>query len=349
METLDEAFKSRIHVSLYYPPLSKDQTLAIFDVNIRKLYDIEKEKGRLHGDMSSEAPKRPALIIDEPTIKHYAEWHYDNHDPHQRWNGRQIRNAFQIAYSLADFDMQRISLDNWDDDDADIDANAETPRADTGKQVASRLDYRHFKIVAKAIEKFDRYLFDAMQGFTDTDNARNNGTRDDDHDENMWNQGAVYYPPSRRPQRQNPSMPWRSQQDFIGSPRGLRRPRGEYSGQSQRQRLQQKEYSPPAQEYKPPKQGSEPRLRQRPAPQEMVQSDNSRLRACGSPAKVTPRSKPPLDRKNDSGYSTGPSVPPNDDYAPDEEFSGEYQDHVDGGDPYYDEYEEDEHHNGGRL
>ncbi|KAL9116542.1 MAG: hypothetical protein Q9187_006934, partial [Circinaria calcarea] len=47
---LDEAFKSRIHVSLYYPPLSKKQTLAIFGVNIRRLQAIEEEKRKLQTD-----------------------------------------------------------------------------------------------------------------------------------------------------------------------------------------------------------------------------------------------------------------------------------------------------------
>jgi len=32
--TLDEAFKSRIHLSLYYPSLNRDQTLQIFEMNI---------------------------------------------------------------------------------------------------------------------------------------------------------------------------------------------------------------------------------------------------------------------------------------------------------------------------
>jgi SpoVK/Ycf46/Vps4 family AAA+-type ATPase len=35
--TIDEAFKSRIHMSLYYPPLDQIQTKAIFRLNVNKL------------------------------------------------------------------------------------------------------------------------------------------------------------------------------------------------------------------------------------------------------------------------------------------------------------------------
>lgn len=42
--TMDEAFKSRIHVSLYYAPLTLSQTEKISEVNIEKLRRMEQEK-----------------------------------------------------------------------------------------------------------------------------------------------------------------------------------------------------------------------------------------------------------------------------------------------------------------
>ncbi|CZR60280.1 uncharacterized protein PAC_10176 [Phialocephala subalpina] len=248
---LDEAFESRIHVSLYYPPLSKEQTLAIFEVNIQ------------------------------------------------------------------DF------LGQWDDDNADIDAYAENAGAEGVQQAASRLDFRHFKIVAKVIEKFEHYLFDAMQGNTDMDLNRTNWTRDDAHDPNSWDEGPSYRPPFRT-QRQE------------------RRP-------NQQQRPS---YKPPPKEYQPPQEEPQVRPKQRQAPQGMQQNDNGRLRARGSPSKVTPRSKPSIDRRDDSGYSgwststTGPSPSafPNEEYPADEdeEIEGGHQDYVEGDDQYYDdEYEEE--------
>ncbi|KAH9907824.1 hypothetical protein F4778DRAFT_719249 [Xylariomycetidae sp. FL2044] len=92
--SIDEAFKSRIHMSLYYPPLDKAQTRDIFRLNVAKLREIE---GQRH-DMTGE----PLLVIKEPEIIDFAGKHFeDNARSTGCWNGRQIRNAFQIASSLA--------------------------------------------------------------------------------------------------------------------------------------------------------------------------------------------------------------------------------------------------------
>ncbi|KAI0553498.1 hypothetical protein F4679DRAFT_474234 [Xylaria curta] len=92
--TIDEAFKSRIHMSLYYPPLDKTQTRDIFRLNIAKLRDIETQRHEMTGE--------PALVIKEAEIIDFAGKHFeDNARSTGCWNGRQIRNAFQIASSLA--------------------------------------------------------------------------------------------------------------------------------------------------------------------------------------------------------------------------------------------------------
>ncbi|KAH6689766.1 hypothetical protein F5X68DRAFT_74560 [Plectosphaerella plurivora] len=92
--TIDEAFKSRIHLSLYYPPLDKSQTRDIFRVNISKLKEMEAERHRMTGE--------PALIIKEAEIIDFASRHYEELARSTGcWNGRQIRSAFQIASSLA--------------------------------------------------------------------------------------------------------------------------------------------------------------------------------------------------------------------------------------------------------
>lgn len=92
--TIDEAFKSRIHLSLYYPPLDKTQTREIFRLNITKLRQIESERHRITGD--------PALIIKDNEVVEFASKHYEELARTTGcWNGRQIRSAFQIASSLA--------------------------------------------------------------------------------------------------------------------------------------------------------------------------------------------------------------------------------------------------------
>ncbi|KAI0183990.1 hypothetical protein EV127DRAFT_251766 [Xylaria flabelliformis] len=92
--TIDEAFKSRIHMSLYYPPLDKTQTRDIFRLNLAKLREIETQRHEMTGE--------PALVIKEAEIIDFAGRHFeDNARSTGCWNGRQIRNAFQIASSLA--------------------------------------------------------------------------------------------------------------------------------------------------------------------------------------------------------------------------------------------------------
>ncbi|QMW32337.1 hypothetical protein G4B84_007768 [Aspergillus flavus NRRL3357] len=81
-------------------------------VNIARLREIESRKQEhLKGDDWQE----PVLKIDDKSIMGYAGWYFDNY-PEQCWNGRQIRNAFQIASSLAQYDMNKTSLDVWNDD-----------------------------------------------------------------------------------------------------------------------------------------------------------------------------------------------------------------------------------------
>lgn len=92
--TIDEAFKSRIHMSLYYPPLDKVQTRDIFRLNIAKLREIEGQRHEMTGE--------PPLVINDAQIIDFAGKHFEeNARSTGCWNGRQIRNAFQIASSLA--------------------------------------------------------------------------------------------------------------------------------------------------------------------------------------------------------------------------------------------------------
>ncbi|RAL08000.1 uncharacterized protein BO97DRAFT_480930 [Aspergillus homomorphus CBS 101889] len=166
--SIDEAFKSRIHMSLYYEPLKRTQTLAIFQTNIDRLKRIElkrQEQARV------ENWKEPPLTINEEGILDYAGWYYDSF-PEARWNGRQIRNAFQVAFSLAQYDTRRSSLDSWGES-----AEPEDEEASAGPT----LDWIQFERVAEAIDQFDIYLQEAT-GVTDLDAARVDRVRADDFD-----------------------------------------------------------------------------------------------------------------------------------------------------------------------
>ncbi|KAI8628619.1 hypothetical protein F5Y19DRAFT_107604 [Xylariaceae sp. FL1651] len=95
-DVMDEAVKSRVQVSLQYPRLGLIETLAIFQTNLDRLMDIEYERARITGE--------PALEVKSDGILAFAAAHFHRHEGNMAsppWNGRQIRNAFQIAPSIA--------------------------------------------------------------------------------------------------------------------------------------------------------------------------------------------------------------------------------------------------------
>ncbi|KAK1492121.1 hypothetical protein CCUS01_14082 [Colletotrichum cuscutae] len=88
--TFDEAFKSRIHMSLYCPPLSEHQTARIWISHIRKV-------------------KANGVQIDEQEVRKFARQIWIIQGLPERglvWNGRQIRNALQSAIALAGYHAQ---------------------------------------------------------------------------------------------------------------------------------------------------------------------------------------------------------------------------------------------------
>ncbi|KAN0108720.1 hypothetical protein V8E51_008462 [Hyaloscypha variabilis] len=86
----DEAFASRIHISLYYPQLDLDSTLRIFNLNL---------------DMIHQNHRKRDIKIDREKILDFAK-NYFNIQEDAKWNGRQIRNACHTALALAEFRAQ---------------------------------------------------------------------------------------------------------------------------------------------------------------------------------------------------------------------------------------------------
>ena len=78
--TFDDAFKSRIHISLQYETLSKKTAMKIWENNIRRA------KGHYE--------------VEEVKILMFAEKNFEG----LRWKGRQIKYAFQAAITLAEYD-----------------------------------------------------------------------------------------------------------------------------------------------------------------------------------------------------------------------------------------------------
>lgn len=121
----DEAFKSRIHMSLYYPKLDRESTMKIWDMNLLHI-------------------KRNDVNIDvqESKIRKFAkeQWTESKQKLTRRWNGRQIKNAFQIAIALA----------KWDFNDEKRKGSTEHERP--------LLTDKQFRVVSQTSAHFDDYI-----------------------------------------------------------------------------------------------------------------------------------------------------------------------------------------------
>lgn len=143
----DEAFASRIHMSLHYPALGKIETIKVFKLNLGMIKD------RFKG-------KRKIKIEEDEIIEDIGEYFIKNKGA--RWNGRQIRNACQTALALAEFDAQPLGK------------KYDLKKTDSTTQV--KLKAEHLKIVSDAYLEFIQYL-KVVHG-TDADtHAKESGTR----------------------------------------------------------------------------------------------------------------------------------------------------------------------------
>ncbi|KAL4886280.1 hypothetical protein BJY04DRAFT_178805 [Aspergillus karnatakaensis] len=158
--TIDEAFRSRIHISLYYPELTRKQNRKIWELNLDRLEKIEAQR--------AEATGQPPLNIDVAAIKQFAKDHYkQNLNGRGRWNGRQIRNAFLIASALARYEQE----------------NPDSKRQFSSMSPQGKPEYditaRHFETVAKVGLGFDNYLQETKGGKTAGQIALSRGYRND--------------------------------------------------------------------------------------------------------------------------------------------------------------------------
>lgn len=123
-------------MSLYYSALGETETEEIFRLNLARLKEIEEQR-------ASTAGEEKLFIFDDEIIA-FAKQHYRKHiGGPGRWNGRQIRNAFQIAASLAHYDGE----------------------ANPGAQ--RQLGARHFQTVDEATTKYDEFRAGIFGKFED--------------------------------------------------------------------------------------------------------------------------------------------------------------------------------------
>ncbi|KAJ4413362.1 hypothetical protein N0V82_008578 [Gnomoniopsis sp. IMI 355080] len=134
----DEAFSSRIHISLYYPPLTRSSTEKIFDLNLRLIQQRIEERG-------------DKINIEHQAILSWAVEYWKTHKK-MRWNGRQIRNACQTALALAEYDAQNspqgTAIDTTEQGKSDLEKLSRPVQ----------LTISHLETVAKAYMQFMQYL-----------------------------------------------------------------------------------------------------------------------------------------------------------------------------------------------
>lgn len=148
--SFDEAIKSRVHCALYYPPLDRRQSLEIWRMNLDTLEERNKYEG----------PDTVMRVrFNRKEIERYAEEHWDSCAEAMRWNGRQIKNAFQTAVALADWDHFQHTGGN------------PLPEGPLLKK-------SHFQTVSQASAHFDDYLM-KVRG-ADQERAKMHEIRRDD-------------------------------------------------------------------------------------------------------------------------------------------------------------------------
>ncbi|KAL6364675.1 hypothetical protein LRP88_00645 [Fusarium phalaenopsidis] len=155
---LDEAFRSRVHLSLCYPHLSLNDTIAILQSNLNRLPRIEHAEDKSSNDgyikVLDGAIKK--FVEDE-----YREYSRANKKKKGPWNVRQIRNAVQIAAGLALYDKE-VSGEN--------------------DGLPAILTADHFRSVAETTSEFKAYLKSTKKG-DETFQAIVRQDRDDDFQE----------------------------------------------------------------------------------------------------------------------------------------------------------------------
>ena len=151
---LDDAVKSRITWTAYYPPLDEKQSIKIWKINLKHLKDRNEH-----------------LQIDREGILHFAKVHFKySADTQTAWNGRQIQNALKVATSLAE----------WDTYSQKVQHGMDTRLSEEAVRTQPILLPKHFHNIAAGTQAFDRYLREAT-GTTEGERAFNKLERADDH------------------------------------------------------------------------------------------------------------------------------------------------------------------------
>ncbi|KAH6653654.1 hypothetical protein BKA67DRAFT_518629, partial [Truncatella angustata] len=136
---IGETFKSRIHVSLQYPRIGLEETRKIWT---NMLTRIEREN----------ATSKLEIVFNHNALLAFATKHYKTHEKTGKtWNARQIKNAFQTAVALGQYDRKK-ALRN---------ANLTVQQAEASEErkwMNVKLKSENFSYIAKTARDFEDYL-----------------------------------------------------------------------------------------------------------------------------------------------------------------------------------------------
>jgi len=149
--TFDEAFKSRVHISLFCeyhhsrftlhaltvsedPNFDEDTTIQVWKTFIKQTKKVLESNGRKN------------VHIKAKEIKSFARKHWDE-NPNARWNGRQIRNAFHTAVAMAEFDARERGKHTVYDQRRDVEIT---------------IGREQFEKIAKTASEFDSYMAETL-------------------------------------------------------------------------------------------------------------------------------------------------------------------------------------------
>jgi hypothetical protein len=119
--------------------------------------------------------KRPLEIVDSAVLE-FAEFQFEasNHRGHGQWNGRQIRNAFQVARSLAYYDAL-----------TEAEETSHIPSNEPA--LPAVLQVKYFRMMHEITESFDHYMLEVFSGLNDRDLALEMEHRADNWKGDRWN------------------------------------------------------------------------------------------------------------------------------------------------------------------
>ena len=144
LDQFDEGVLDRVHLKLHYPQLNERFTERIFNDHFKRINDAYRafDESSMHGHETS----IPSCQVKKADMAKIQEWRKNQHEEAgdgSWWNGRQIRNAFQMATGFAEQER------------------------DSDNEKIATIKRTHFKRISDFYDGFQKDLQDAQDGMTD--------------------------------------------------------------------------------------------------------------------------------------------------------------------------------------